>query len=96
MENGEAMRWLKVIEENDEELVSTLENMTTAELKDRVIQSQVNLLESERKRKNDEALAKARARHDYLRGPYDDAKKLQTAIVQYGLLLLEERGVSLE
>jgi hypothetical protein len=94
--NTEGDKWIKMIGKYDAELVDNMENMKNDELKTRVIQAQHNLLVSERSRAENISLSKAKARYDDLKEPYDDAKKLQTAIIQYGLLLLEERGDTLE
>lgn len=93
--NTEGDKWIRDISKFDRDLVENMENMSNDELKQRVLQSQMNLMESERSRKDDDALNKAKAKFDVLKGPYDDAKKLQTAVINYGILLLEERGVNL-
>jgi hypothetical protein len=94
--HDEGDKHVKVIMKYDRDLVEAMQNMGNDELKGRVLQSQSNLLESERQRKADDKLRKAESTYKDKKGPYDDAKKLQTAITNYGMLLLEERGVSLE
>lgn len=93
--DAEARKWIKIVQRLDEDLAEEMSVMGTPELKGRVLQSQANLLENRRGREADGKLASAKARYDDLKAPYDDAKKFQTAIVNYGMLLLEERGAKL-
>lgn len=91
----EAEKWAKIIAKTDKDLVEALGNMPDDELKKRTLQAQRNLLENERQRKDDDALRGAKKRFDEKKAPYDDAKKFQTAILNLGSLLLEDKGVSL-
>jgi hypothetical protein len=90
-----ALKYARVINAFDDELVEIMENMDNDELKGRVLQSQQNLLTSELNRAEDDNLIRAKMKHDTLKKPYEDAKKFQTAIINYGILLLDERGASL-
>jgi hypothetical protein len=92
MPSIEADKWMTVIGNFDDELLTNMGSMSDAELKKRVLQSEVNLIENAREKVKDQKLKKAKKAYDDAKKPYDDAKKFQNAIVQYGMLLLEERG----
>lgn len=91
----EGEKWIAAITKVDRELVEKMESMQNDELKQRVLQSSMSLIENDRKRVADLALHDAKVEYENRKGPYDDVKKFQNAIVQYGVLLLEERGVDL-
>lgn len=91
----EGQKYIKIIAKFDEELASNMVAMKTPELKQRVLQSQANLIENERAEIANDKLTKAKVKYDDLKGPYNDAKKFQTAIIKFGMLLLEKAGVSL-
>jgi len=83
---------LKTLRTYDPEIIQELESMDSAALKKRVLDSQQNLLASERRRKNDAVLDEANKEFKRLRAPYDDTRKFQGAIINYGVILLEGRG----
>lgn len=90
---GDAMaRAAKVIGQLAPGLLDELTELSNADLKKRALSAGHHLSLSERRRKTDKDLAEAKARYDAAKAPYDDAKKLQTAIQAYGMLLLETRG----
>lgn len=73
-------------------LLDELTELSNADLKKRALAAGHHLSLSERRRKTDKALAEAKAAYDAAKAPYDDAKKLQSAVQAYGMLLLETRG----
>lgn len=87
-----AERLALTIDSFEQGLSSVIDNMDNDEIRKRIITSTANLLENERAQKDDDALARAKARYDTLKQPYADAKKFQGAIVKYAMLVLEERG----
>jgi hypothetical protein len=93
--NTEGDKWIAKIMKYDREMPDNIENMDSEELKARVLQSQMNLLENDRNMKQDSKLSKAKMKAKELEKPYKEAKEFQEAIVQYGMLILEERGVPL-
>lgn len=70
------------------DMVEELKNMSTDDLRRRIVRSQVNLAEVKAAMERDEGLADAKEALRNIRGPYADATKLQKAIGEYATLLL--------
>jgi hypothetical protein len=80
---------IKTIAKFDESLIDEIESMGRDDLEARVLESERNLFENERSEKADVKLEKAKTAYDALKRPYAEAKKLQTAIIQYAMHLLD-------
>lgn len=91
----EGDKWIAKIVKFDRDMPDTMENLDSDELKQRVLQSQRHLMENERKKAADRKLSAVTAQKKELEAPYKEVKDFQSAIVQYGMLLLEARGETL-
>ena len=91
----EVEKLMKIFAVFNGDMPREMEAMDNAALKKRVLDSNQNFMASERRRKLDEGLKQAKADYDEAKAPYDNTKKYQNAIAQYGMMLLEGRGVPL-
>lgn len=71
------------------EVVTELTEMTTDQLKQRIVLCHANLAENDRERETDENLADAKAAYTTAAAPYKEAKSLQHGMATYCTLLLE-------
>lgn len=87
-----ALKIIAKIEKLAPEIKQEMDEMNDVDLKRRVLDAEHNLFVSERNKKSDERLKEAKAEYDMLKEPYAETKKLQTAIIAYGMIALESRG----
>lgn len=73
-------------------MVEDFEAMDEDGLHSRIVQSGVNIHETEKAEDADEDLKSLKEKVKEAKGPYTDAKKVQKAIASYCLCLLEQSG----
>ena len=69
-----------------------LDALDSAALDRKIIECQVNLVENDRLKNTDMDLLAAKNKYSALGGPYKDAKKRLTLIMEYCTLRLEQNG----
>ncbi len=77
------------------EFKDTADTASTEDLKKMIVTCEGNLYEIAKAKEADEKLNAAKEIVKDLSGPYNDAKKVQEAKIQYVLFLLENKGVEL-
>lgn len=85
-------RMFKIRKRLDEDLIDELEALDTSGLRERIVRSEVNQLETERARDADGDLREKKRLLGEAQGPYRDAMKQQKTIANYCACLLDQRG----
>ena len=75
-----------------ESVVDELDEMNLEQLKARIVQSDVNIHESEKARRNDEELESMKLELKEANAPYRDAVKHQKLIIAYSACLMDVMG----
>ena len=87
-------KWAKVIKEMPE-FKEMADAASTEDLKKMIVTCESNLYEVEKGKESDQKLNAAKESVKEWSAPYRDARKAQTAKIQYALYLLEGKGVDL-
>lgn len=74
------------------ELVEELEQMDEADLRKRIVTSECNLHETQKAKEADKELNDLKYKVKEASAPFAEAKKLQTAIIQYATCVLDKQG----
>jgi hypothetical protein len=76
----------------DDDFIQELEAMSHDELRERIVQCELNIHDVERAVESDEELKKLSLKRKELSAPYAEAKKRQQFIERYCTCLLEQKG----
>lgn len=92
LENALQEKMFKLRKKISEEQVHELEAMDTERLHERIVESEVNLHDIEKRRSCDGDLASLKEKLKDASAPYREEKAAQTAIANYCACLLDQRG----
>lgn len=87
-------RMFKLRKKIPEDLVEEIDAMDEGDLRQRISESECNILEGEKKKAGDTELNSLKEKVKEMMAPYNDAKKLQRAIAEYAACQLDKRGVA--
>lgn len=73
-------------------LIEELDAMDEDQLRRRIVMSETNLHDTDQARQNDEDLVALKEKAKNAEAPYKETKAHQTAIIQYCVILLQQKG----